>query len=58
MQPIEKVAVVSIDSDLRNIVIKMTECPQGAALVLNAKNELSGIVTEGDLPIILAQLKR
>ena len=29
-------------------VIKMTECPQGAALVLNAKNELSGIVTEGD----------
>ena len=55
MQPIEKVAVVSIDSDLRNIVIKMTECPQGAALVLNAKNELSGIVTEGDLRRLLAQ---
>ena len=55
MQPIEKVAVVSIDSDLRNIVIKMTECPQGAALVLNAKNKLSGIVTEGDLRRLLAQ---
>ncbi len=55
MQPIEKVAVVSIDSDLRNIVIKMTECPKGAALVLNTKNELSGIVTEGDLRRLLAQ---
>ena len=55
MQPIEKVAVVSIDSDLSNIVIKMTECPQGAALVLNAKNEISGIVTEGDLRRLLAQ---
>lgn len=55
MQPLEKVAVVSTDHDLRSVVIKMTENPQGAALVLNADNKLDGIVTEGDLRRLLAQ---
>ena len=55
MQPIEKVAIVSLETNLRNAVIKMTENPQGAALVLDEKSSLLGIVTEGDLRRSLAQ---
>ena len=54
MQPIDKVAVVDINDDLRNTVIKMTEKPQGAALVLNNEKILMGIITEGDLRRSLA----
>ncbi len=55
MQPIEKVATVHSETTLRKAVIKMTEKPQGAALVLNDKNLLIGIVTEGDLRRSLAK---
>jgi len=55
MQPFEKVAIVSPDTNLRNVVIKMTEKPQGAAVVLDEKSLLLGIVTEGDLRRSLAQ---
>ena len=54
MQPIDKVAVVDSNDDLRNTVIKMTEKPQGAALVLNDEKILMGIITEGDLRRSLA----
>ena len=54
MQPIDKVAVVDSNNDLRNTVIKMTEKPQGAALVLNNEKILMGIITEGDLRRSLA----
>ena len=54
MQPIDKVAVVDSNDDLRNTVIKMTEKPQGAALVLNNEKILMGIITEGDLRRSLA----
>ena len=54
MQPIDKVAVVDSIDDLRNTVIKMTEKPQGAALVLNNEKILMGIITEGDLSRSLA----
>ena len=54
MQPIDKVAVVNSNDDLRNTVIKMTEKPQGAALVLNDEKILMGIITEGDLRRSLA----
>lgn len=55
MQPLEKVAIVSLDDNLRNVVIKMTEKPQGAALVLDKESLLLGIITEGDLRRSLAQ---
>jgi arabinose-5-phosphate isomerase len=55
MQPFEKVAIVSPDNNLRNVVIKMTEKPQGAALVLDKESLLLGIITEGDLRRSLAQ---
>ena len=54
MQPIDKVATVDSNDDLRNTVIKMTEKPQGAALVLNNEKILMGIITEGDLRRSLA----
>jgi arabinose-5-phosphate isomerase len=54
MQRIEKVAVVAPDDKLRSVVIKMTENPQGAALVLDDQGSLLGIVTEGDLRRSLA----
>ena len=54
MQRIEKVAVVAPDDKLRSVVIKMTENPQGAALVLDNEGSLLGIVTEGDLRRSLA----
>ncbi|MFQ6611858.1 MAG: SIS domain-containing protein [Fidelibacterota bacterium] len=54
MQPLNQVAVVDLETHLRDIVIQMTEKPQGAALVLNENQELSGIVTEGDLRRCLA----
>jgi len=54
MQRIEKVAVVAPDDKLRSVVIKMTENPQGAALVLDDEGLLLGIVTEGDLRRSLA----
>jgi arabinose-5-phosphate isomerase len=55
MQPLEKVAIVFPDDNLRNVVIKMTEKPQGAALVLDKESLLLGIITEGDLRRSLAQ---
>ena len=57
MQSIEDVAIVSKNDNLRKVVIEMTEKPQGAALVLGGKNELIGIVTEGDLRRVLADGK-
>ena len=57
MQSIEDVAIVSKNDNLRKVVIEMTEKPQGAALVLGEKNELIGIVTEGDLRRVLADGK-
>lgn len=49
MQPIDSVAIVGDDKNLREVVIKMTEKPQGAALVLDKNQSLKGIITEGDL---------
>ncbi len=55
MQPLGDCAVVGAGEKLRNVVIQMTEKPQGAALVLNEDQSLSGIVTEGDLRRCLAE---
>lgn len=54
MQPREKVALVGRAEKLREVVISMTEKPQGAALVMTADNRLEGIITEGDLRRCLA----
>ncbi|MCH8012954.1 MAG: KpsF/GutQ family sugar-phosphate isomerase [Candidatus Marinimicrobia bacterium] len=55
MQPLNQVAVVTRSQNIREVVIQMTEKPQGAALVLSSDNKLNGIITEGDLRRCLAQ---
>ena len=55
MQPLNECAVVNADEKLRNVVIQMTDKPQGAALVLEENQSISGIVTEGDLRRCLAE---
>ena len=57
MQSINEVAIVDKDDNLRKVVIAMTEKPQGAALVVDQKNQLLGIITEGDLRRSLADGK-
>ena len=57
MQSIQDVAIVSKNDNLRKVVIEMTEKPQGAAIVVGGKNQLIGIVTEGDLRRALADGK-
>lgn len=55
MQPLADCAVVNADEKLRNVVIQMTDKPQGAALVMDKDQSISGIVTEGDLRRCLAE---
>lgn len=57
MKPLSEVAVVSVETSLRETVILMTEKPQGAAVVLNGDNTLKGIVTDGDIRRGLVQGK-
>ena len=55
MQPIQNVATVSKNDNIRKVIIDMTEKPQGAAVVIDKGSVLSGIVTEGDLRRCLAE---
>lgn len=55
MQPLDRVASAAPGDNLREVVVRMTERPQGAALVLKSKGRLAGIVTEGDLRRSLAR---
>ena len=57
MQSIQDVAIVSKNDNLRKVVIEMTQKPQGAALVVDEKNQLIGIITDGDLRRALADAK-
>ncbi|MDR3317564.1 MAG: KpsF/GutQ family sugar-phosphate isomerase [Puniceicoccales bacterium] len=49
MTPLNNVACLEGNESLREVVISMTEKPQGAALILKKNNLLSGIITEGDV---------
>ena len=49
MTPLNKVAVVTPDLNLKEAVLLMTKLPQGAAIVSVDSNELTGIITDGDL---------
>ena len=55
MQPIEEVATVRTNDNLRKVIIDMTEKPQGAALVIDGDATLLGLITEGDLRRCLAE---
>lgn len=50
----EKVATISHQTPLREVVIEMTRFPLGAACILEAENKLEGLITDGDLRRILS----
>tara|TARA_B100000902_G_scaffold52734_1_gene59470 strand:- start:2448 stop:3422 length:975 start_codon:yes stop_codon:yes gene_type:complete len=54
MQQIDDIAVVNASDNLRDVVIAMTDKPQGAAIVICKDNEF-GIITDGDLRRLLAE---
>lgn len=49
MHPINEVALVSKEQSLRELIIAMTEKNLGAACVVDAQNNLAGLVTDGDV---------
>jgi arabinose-5-phosphate isomerase len=49
MTPLDKVAVVSPEQNLKETVLLMTKKTQGAAIVSDGTRELFGIITDGDL---------
>lgn len=55
MHQVDQVACVSPDETLREVVIRMTKFPFGAACIVDAENSLAGIITDGDIRRILSQ---
>jgi arabinose-5-phosphate isomerase len=55
MHPLAKVACVQGNSPLRHIVVAMTEFPLGAAFVLKERQQLIGIITDGDIRRLLQE---
>lgn len=53
MHPAKQVACAEADETLRDVVIRMTKCPWGAACVVDAENQLLGIITDGDIRRLL-----
>ncbi|MEN8790983.1 MAG: KpsF/GutQ family sugar-phosphate isomerase [Lentimonas sp.] len=54
MHPIERVACVSGEDSLREVVIRMTRFPLGAACIVDESNQLLGIITDGDIRRLLS----
>jgi arabinose-5-phosphate isomerase len=53
MHPLERIAVVRAIDSLHQVVIEMTSRPLGAACVLDERNRLIGLITDGDLRRVL-----
>ena len=49
MHPAEKVARVTPDTSMKEVIIAMTHFPLGAACVVNEQNQLLGLITDGDI---------
>ncbi|WPJ94458.1 KpsF/GutQ family sugar-phosphate isomerase [Coraliomargarita algicola] len=54
MHPVERVACAQAEETLREVVIRMTRAPLGAACVVSASGVLEGIITDGDIRRILS----
>ncbi|HBR93070.1 MAG TPA: KpsF/GutQ family sugar-phosphate isomerase [Opitutae bacterium] len=54
MHPVERVACAQADETLREVVIRMTQAPFGAACVVSPTGVLEGIITDGDIRRILS----
>jgi arabinose-5-phosphate isomerase len=55
MHPFEQVACAEAEETLREVVIRMTKFPFGAACIIDADKRLAGIITDGDIRRILSQ---
>lgn len=54
MHPVERVACAEKGETLREVVIRMTQAPLGAACVASSDGTLEGIITDGDIRRILS----
>lgn len=55
MHPVERVACALSTETLREVVIRMTQAPYGAACVVSESGVLEGIITDGDIRRILSE---
>ena len=55
MHVADQIACVSAEETLREVVIRMTKFPFGAACIVDGANGLAGIITDGDIRRILSQ---
>ena len=55
MHPVESIACAQVSDTLREIVIRMTQAPLGAACVVSEDGTLVGILTDGDIRRILTE---
>jgi arabinose-5-phosphate isomerase len=55
MHAADRVACATADETLREVVIRMTRFPLGAACVVDADQQLAGIITDGDIRRLLSQ---
>lgn len=55
MQPLGKIATARLEDSVREVIIRMSERPLGAACVMDATNSLLGILTDGDVRRLLAK---
>jgi len=54
MHTVEQIACASAEDTLREVVIRMTQFPLGAACIVDEENTLIGILTDGDIRRILS----
>ncbi|MGB0408785.1 MAG: KpsF/GutQ family sugar-phosphate isomerase [Opitutales bacterium] len=54
MHPVDTVACAQATETLREVVIRMTECPWGAACVIDSGGRLQGLITDGDVRRLLS----
>ena len=55
MQVADQIACARAEESLREVVIRMTKFPYGAACIVDGANGLAGIITDGDIRRILSQ---
>lgn len=55
MQRVDAVALARPDETLREVVIRMTQHPLGAACIIDAADKLVGLITDGDVRRLLSQ---
>ena len=55
MHSVERIACVGANETVREVVIRMTKAPYGAACIVSEEGVLEGIITDGDIRRILSE---